>query len=528
MYKILVADSLPNEILSKYDKSKNITVDNKSGISKEELIDILPDYDGLVVRSRTKVTADVLAKGEKLKVIGRAGAGVDNIDTVESTNRGIIVMNTPGGNTIAATEHTVAMMLAMMRNIPRANMSLLEEKWDRKTYMGNELYKKTIGVVGLGKIGYGVAKRLKSFDATILAYDPIVTKDMADRIGVKLVELDELIKKSDIITIHAPKIKETIDLFNKEKLDKCKDGVFIVNCARGGIVNERDLLSALESGKVAAAALDVYTSEPPTDFALVKHPKVIATPHLGASTEEAQVNVADMILSQMIEYFEKNVARNAVNFVSVDEEIQSIIAPFNELALRLGKLFNQSKQGRLKEVAVRFYGDANNVPIEPVSAYLMVGALKGAETELINPVNSLAICRDRGISIEIAKKDMALTSHTNLIACDFKTDVGFYHFAGTVFANDNFHLTECGEFTCDGNLVGSMLFVENEDIPGVVGHLGLVLANYNVNIGNLSLGRLKDKKDALNVFNLDSPIGEGVLKELKEVKGVKQVYTVEI
>jgi D-3-phosphoglycerate dehydrogenase len=528
MYKILVADSLPKHILEKYDKSKNISVDNKSGISKEELMEILPEYDGLVVRSRTKVTADVLAKSEKLKVIGRAGAGVDNIDTEESTNRGIIVMNTPGGNTVAATEHTIAMMLALMRNIPRANMSLLDEKWDKKNYVGHELYEKTIGVVGLGKIGYGVAKRLKAFDATILGYDPIVTKEMADRIGVKLVELDELVDQSDIITIHAPKMPETIDLFNKERLAKCKDGVVIVNCARGGIVNETDLLAALESEKVAAAALDVYSSEPLTDYALAKHSNVVATPHLGASTQEAQEKVADMILDQMIEYFEKNVARNAVNFLSVDEEIQPVIAPYFELAQRLGKIFNQGKQGRLQEVSIRFYGDAINVPVEPISAHLMVGALQGAETELVNPVNSLAICRDRGISIEIAKKDLALTSHTNLIACDFKTDEGFYHFAGTVFAKDQFHLTECGEFTCDGNLEGNMLFVENEDIPGVVGQLGLVLANYEVNIGHLSLGRLEDKKDALNVFNLDSPIGEGVIKELREVKGVKQVYTAEI
>jgi D-3-phosphoglycerate dehydrogenase len=528
MYKILIADSLPKHILDKYDKSKNITIVDKIGISKEELIEILPEYHGLVVRSRTKVSADVLAKADKLKVIGRAGAGVDNIDTVESTNRGIIVMNTPGGNTVAATEHTIAMMLALMRNIPRANMSILDEKWDKKKYIGHELFEKTIGVIGLGKIGYGVAKRLKAFDATIIGYDPIVTKEMADRIGVKLVELDELTDQSDIITIHAPKIPETIDLFDKERLAKCKDGVILINCARGGIVNEADLLAALESGKVAAAALDVYTSEPLTDYKLAKHPNVVATPHLGASTQEAQEKVADMILDQMVEYFEKNVARNAVNFVSVDEKIQPVIAPYFDLAQRLGKIFNQSKQGRLKEVAIRFYGDAIKVPVEPISAHLMVGALKGAETELINPVNSLAICRERGISIEIAKKDLALTSHTNLIACDFKTDKGFYHFTGTVFAKNNFHLTECGEFTCDGKLEGNMLFVENDDIPGVVGQLGLVLANYNVNIGHLSLGRLKDKKDALNIFNLDSPIGDGVIKELKEVKGVKQVYTAEV
>lgn len=313
MFKILVSDSLPQHILEKYNKSDNITVDDKSGISKEELMEILPEYDGLVVRSRTKVTADVFEKADKLKIIGRAGAGVDNIDTNEATNRGIIVMNTPGGNTVAATEHSIAMLLALMRNIPRANMSLLDEKWDRKTYIGHELFEKTIGVIGLGKIGYGVAKRLKAFDATILAYDPIVTKELADRIGAQLVEMNELLEKSDIITVHAPKMPETIDLINKDRLAKCKDGVVIVNCARGGIVNEADLLEALDSGKVAAAAIDVYSSEPPADFTLAKHPKVVATPHLGASTEEAQVKVADMILDQMIEYFEKNVARNAVN-----------------------------------------------------------------------------------------------------------------------------------------------------------------------------------------------------------------------
>ncbi len=300
-------------------------------------------------------------------------------------------------------------------------------------------------------------------------YDPIVTKEVADQVGAKLVDLDELLQKSEIITVHAPKMPETINLINAEKIELCKDGVFIVNCARGGIVNEADLLAALMSGKVAGAAIDVYSSEPPTDFALVKHAHVVATPHLGASTQEAQVKVADMILAQMCEYFEKNVARNAVNFISLEPEIQKKINPYFDLARRLGQIFNQCREGRLQEVAVRFYGEILQVPVEPIAAHLMVGALKGAETELINPVNSLSICRERGISIEIAKKDLALTSHTNLIACDFKTDTGFYHFAGTVFARDQLHLTECGEFTCDANIAGNMLFIENNDVPGVVG-----------------------------------------------------------
>ena len=528
MHKILIADSLPQDILSKYDNSKSISIENKAGIAKEELITILPQYNGLVVRSRTKVTAEVIGAGKNLKVIGRAGAGVDNIDTAEATKRGIIVMNTPGGNTIAATEHTIAMMLAAMRNIPRANMSLLEEKWDRKTFMGHELFEKTIGVLGLGKIGFGVAKRLAAFDSKILVYDPIVTKDIATSIGAQLVELNELLENSDIITIHAPKIPETMNLINKDRLKKCKNGVVIVNVARGGIVNEADLLEALNNGKVSSAAIDVYSSEPPTDFELVKHPHVVATPHLGASTIEAQEKVAEMILTQMKEYFENNVARNAVNFISLEPEIQSKIAPYFELAHRVGTVFNQCKSGRLEEITIRFYGDIVSLPIEPIAAYLLVGALSGAETEIINPVNALAMSRERGISIEIAKKDQALTSHTNLIACDFKTDRGFYHFAGTVFAKNKFHLTECGNFTCDANLEGNMLFVENEDIPGIIGQVGSILANYKVNIGHLSSGRFKDKKTALNVFNLDTSVGKGVIEDLKKVKHITQVYLTNI
>jgi D-3-phosphoglycerate dehydrogenase len=528
MYKILIADALPKDIIEKYNGTANLQVDDKAGISKEDLITAIPEYDGLVVRSRTKVTAEIIDAAKNLKVIGRAGAGVDNIDSQAATSRGIIVMNTPGGNTIAAAEHSIAMMLSTIRNIPNANSDMKQEKWEKKKHTGNELFEKVIGIIGLGKIGREVAKRLIAFDTTLLVFDPLLTSDMADRLGVKLVELDELLEHSDIITIHAPKMPETIDLINKDRLKRCKDGVILINCARGGIVNEQDLLDALNSGKVAKAALDVFSSEPPNDFTLAKHLNVVATPHLGASTEEAQTKVADQILAQMEEYFNKNVARNAVNFESVEPEMQKIIAPYFGLAERLGSVFRGMKSGRLKEMSIRFYGDILELPIEPISAHLIVGALKGTETELVNPVNAFAICKDRGISIEIAKKDKVLTSHTNLISCDLKTDTGFYHFAGTVYAKDIFHLTECGEFSCDANLDGHMLFIENDDIPGVVGHLGISLASYKVNIGFLSLARLKKKNIALNIFTLDSPIGVGVIEDLKKVKGVKQLYIVDL
>ena len=289
MFRILIADSLPEAIIDQY-RSDKIEIDNRAGISKDELIEALPEYDGLVVRSRTKVTADVLEHAKKLKVIGRAGAGVDNIDTKEATRRGIIVENTPGGNTIAATEHTIALILAALRNISPAAGAMKAESWDRKKYMGNELFQKTVGIIGLGKIGREVAKRVKAFETTLLGYDPILSSEMADRMGIKLVGIDELIAQSDVITIHAPKMPETINMINAERLKKCKSNALLINCARGGIVNEADLAAALDSGHLSMAAVDVFESEPPIDWTLAMHPKVLATPHLGASTRDTGTN----------------------------------------------------------------------------------------------------------------------------------------------------------------------------------------------------------------------------------------------
>ncbi len=527
MFKILIADSLPADILNKYDKTEGISVVNKTGISREELIAEIGDYDGLVVRSRTKVTADVMAASKKLKVIGRAGAGVDNIDTDEATKRGIIVMNTPGGNTMAAAEHTLAMMLAGLRNIAPANASMRQEKWDRKSFLGHEIYQKTVGVVGLGKIGREVARRLNAFGATVLGYDPILTSEHAARLGIKLVDLDQLYAQSDIITLHVPKMAETLNMINSASLAKCKDGVMIVNCARGGIINEEDLAAALESGKVSLAAIDVWSSEPPADFSLARHPRVLATPHLGASTEEAQVKVADQILDQMIHYFTKNVARNAINFVSVDEEIQGLIAPFFELARRLGSVFNQIKNGRLREISVRYYGTTLDVPVEPITSYLLMGALKSAtenpDIELVNPVNALTIARERGVSIEIAKKDTPLTVHTNAIACDFITDNSTVHLAGSVVGQNIFHLIEYGAFKLSAELGGQMLFIENDNVPGIIGKVGSILGEVNININHMSSGRDGDAREALNVFNVDGHLQSDLHVKLEDVSGINRV-----
>lgn len=524
MFKILVADSLPAEVLSKYDKTEGVSVINKNGISMEDLKKEIAEYDGLVVRSRTKVTADIIDAAINLKVIGRSGAGVDNVDAAAATKRGIIVMNTPGGNTMAATEHTIALLLAGLRNIANANVSIRKGEWDRKTYIGHELYQKTIGVIGLGKIGQEVAKRLAAFDTRLIGFDPILTSETADMLGVKLVDLETLLKESDIITIHAPKMPETIDMLNAKNMTLCKDGVIIVNCARGGIVNEKDLIAMLDKGKVGLACIDVFSSEPPADFDLAKHAKVLATPHLGASTEEAQTKVADQILEQMIDYFQKNVARNAVNFRSVEENLQPIIAPFYEVALRVGSVFNAIKPGRLKEVNVRYYGDVLNVPVEPITAYLLVGALRSPDGVNINPVNALTIAREGGINIEIAKKDAPLTVHTNAIACDFITENGTIHLAGSNVGVNISHLIEYGEFKLAAEMEGMMLIVENDNVPGIIGKVGTILGDVNVNISHVSSGRDGNTKKALNVFNIKGNVDDALLMKIKGIRGVNQVF----
>ncbi len=529
MFKIMVSDSLPTDILEKYNQTEGIEVVNKIGISMDDLKNEIADYDALVIRSRTKVKADILTAATNLKVIGRAGAGVDNVDTEEATKRGIIVMNTPGGNTMAATEHTIAMMLAGLRNIAPANASMLQGKWDRKTYIGNEIYQKTIGIVGLGKIGQEVAKRLASFDAKILGYDPIITSETAARLGVKLVDLNELLEQSDIVTIHAPKMPETIDMINAENLKLCKDGVMFVNCARGGIINEPAIMEALDNGKVGLACIDVFSSEPPADFKLAQHPKVLATPHLGASTEEAQTKVADQILEQIIEYAQKNVARNAVNFVSVDEEIQEFIAPFFKLAEKMGTVFNQIKPGRLKEISVRYYGNVLDVPVEPITSYLLVGALKSDnDVANINPVNAMTIAREGGVSLEIAKKDTPLTVHRNAIACDFITENGTIHLAGSFVGLNIFHLIEYGDFKLSAELSDQLLIIENNNVPGIIGKVGTLLGEVNVNISQMSSGRDGDEKMALNVFNVRGNISSDTLNNLEKINGINKVLLAKI
>ena len=531
-YRVLVADSLPGDVLEAW-QNETLEVMNRAGISAEELKQEIQNADALVVRSRTKVTADLLQAASRLKVIGRAGAGVDNIDLSAATRSGIIVMNTPGGNTIAATEHTIGLMLAALRNIPQAHLSMKEHQWDRKRFIGRELFEKTIGIIGLGKIGREVARRLSAFQVNLLGYDPFLTPELADRLGVKLVSLDELFQQADIITLHTPKMPETLNLVNKDRLAQCKDGVVIVNCARGGLVNEQDLLEALNAGKVGAAAFDVFENEPPQNWELVDHPRVIATPHLGASTREAQEKVARQILEQIAYFFETGVPKNAVNFMAVDEKLLPVLQPYFELAYRLGQagaqIGSSNGHARLTAVSVRFYGDVTKLPVDPITSHLLMGVFRkssgnGQPTEFINAVNAMPLARERGVEIEISRKDHPLTSHTHLIACDFHFGNEMVHLSGTVYAKGIFRLVEFDKYNVDANLNGSMIIIENEDVPGVIGKTGLILADHRINIAHVSSGRLKESGTAVNIFNVEGEITPAVLEEIQNIPQVKRVW----
>lgn len=536
MFRILVADSLPEDVILSFKDAEGIAIENRAGISADELKKIFPEFDGLVVRSRTKVTAEILTAGERLKVIGRAGAGVDNIDIKEATHRGIVVMNTPGANTIAATEHTIAMMLATLRNIPAANAKMRLKEWDKKSFVGREIYHKTVGIIGLGKIGREVARRLKAFEAKVLGYDPILTPEVAHSLGVELVDFDTLLKNADIITIHAPKMPETINMLNAEKFALCRDGVVIVNCARGGLVNEEDLLSALESGKVSAAAVDVFTSEPPTDWRLVQHPHCVTTPHLGASTREAQEKVAGKIFQQIQEYALMGIAQNAVNFVSVDEAILPKIRPYFELARRLGALFNQIRESRLKKVHLGLMGSLSKFPADPIASYLMAetfqtSALKDMPhgVDLINEVNATAIAREKGVTIETTKSDRSLNGHPNFMECTFQTEKQEIRLAGSVLEKRLFRLIEFDGFQVDAELFGKLVIIVNEDVPGIIGKVGTVLGNNRINISHVTSGRRKERKLACNIFNVEGDLDAAKLREqLREIPHLNSVQLVDL
>ena len=524
--KILISDAIES-VCTELLTSAGFEVDNKPGIKPADLKLIIGGYEALVVRSGTQVTADIIAAGTRLRAIGRAGAGVDNIDVEAATRRGVIVMNTPGGNTVSTAEHTLSLLLSLARNIPQANASLKEGKWDRKKYTGMELYGKTVGIIGLGKIGREVAVRCQSFGMTTIGYDPVLGADVASRQNIELVALEAIYARSDIITVHTPLNDETKNLLGTKTLPLCKQGVRIINCARGGIVDEEAILSSLESGHVGGYALDVFVKEPPGDHPLLKHPHVVATPHLGASTEEAQEKVARQIAEQLSDVLLERGLSGAVNAEVVRSAFRPDLHPFMLLGEKLGRLHAQLMSGKLKRITLAMSGSFPSGSSEAVGAAVLKGIFSHVLTEPVNLVNAPLIAKERGVQLEETTGGES-AAYTHLLALTVQTDRERRMFAGTVFGSSLLRLVQCDDYHLEVNPEGHLLFYRNIDRPGMLARVGSELASAGINIGGLALGRDNQGKNALTIVSVDSAIPAAVLGKLEAIEGVYEVRAVSL
>ena len=526
MAKVLVSDSIDQvgiDILSQVAQ-----VDVKTGLPVEELIKIIPEYDALMLRSGTRVTSEILEAGTQLKIIGRAGVGVDNIDVPAATRQGIIVVNSPEGNTIAAAEHALAMMLSLSRYIPDANVSVKEKKWDRKSYIGSEVYKKTLGVVGLGKIGSHVATVAKAMSMKILAYDPFISKERADQLGCTLVDLDFLFSESDYITLHVPKTPETTHLINAQTLAKMKPTVRIVNCSRGGIIDENALADAVEAGKIAGAALDVFEQEPLSESRLRElGSKVILTPHLGASTEEAQVNVAIDVAEQIRDVLLGLPARSAVNIPGLTPDVMEKLRPYLRLAETLGTLVGQLAGGRIERLTVKLQGDLAEVNSQPIVVASTKGLLSQALRERVNYVNAAIEAKERGIRV-IETKDASIRDYSGSLFLEAQGSMGEHSVAGALLSNGEIRITDLDDFPINVLPSNNMLFTLHRDMPGIIGKIGSLLGSFNVNIASMQVGRKIVRGDAIMAISLDDPLPEGLLTEITKVAGIRDAYTVKL
>lgn len=520
--KVLISDDLSKQGIEILKKA-GLDVDVRSGMKPEELKAVIKDYDGLIIRSATKVTAEIVEAATKLKVIGRAGSGLDNVDRAAATKKGIVVMNTPGGNTITTAEHAIALLFSVARQIPQADASMKAGKWEKKKFMGVELYKKTIGVLGIGNIGSQVARRCLCLGMNVLAYDPFLSDEKAAELGVKKVDLAELFRNSDFITIHTPLTPETKNLINKETLSMMKNGVRIINCARGGIVNERDLLEALESGKVAGAALDVFEQEPaPPDHPLVRHPRVICTPHLGAATVEAQENVAIAIAEQIVDYLVHGVIRNAVNFPSIPPDQVPVLQPYIDLAERIGLFASHLFEGGITEVTLEYRGEAAGINTAPVTIAAIKGLLTPLLQETVNFVNAPIIAKERGIDVKETKAKEA-GDYSTLLSLKVKSPQKELLVSGTLFSRRSPRIVYIDRFPVEIIPEGIMLLMYNYDRPGVIGNIGTLLGKNNINIGRMHFGRESQGGLAISVVNIDSEVSDAILDEIKRLPNIISV-----
>ena len=522
MPKVLISDKM-SPVAAEIFTQKGVEVDVKPGMSVEELTSCIGDYDGLAIRSSTKVTEDILAAAANMKVIGRAGIGVDNVDIPAATARGVVVMNTPFGNSITTAEHAISMMMALARQIPQANDSTQAGKWEKSKFMGVELYGKTLGVIGCGNIGAIVISRAKGLQMRVIGFDPFMSEDRAKELGIEKVELDTLFTQSDFMTLHVPKNEHTANIIDADAISKMKDGVRIINCARGGLIDEAALLDALNAGKVAGAALDVFAEEPAKNSPLFGHPNLVCTPHLGASTSEAQVNVAVQVAEQMADYLVSGAVQNALNTASISAEDAPKLKPYMSLAEQLGGFAGQITESAIKRIAIRYEGTVAGLNTKPLTAIIVANALKPM-MDSVNMVNAVTRAKDQGIAIDETVNDQS-TDWKSAITLTIETENRESRsVSGALFTGKEPRLVEIEGVRIEAAITPNMLFIRNKDKPGMIGDVGKVLGDAGINIADFRLGRTAPGEQAICLIAVDDAPASEVLDKaaaLDQVQSIK-------
>ncbi len=529
MQKILVSDPISEIGLKKLLTAEDIKVDIKTGLKPEELKQLISEYHGLMVRSETKVTREILEAAVNLKVIGRAGVGVDNIDLKRATELGIVVLNAPDGNTISTAEHTFAMLISMARWIPQADHDLKQGVWNRKKYVGVELNRKVLGIIGLGRIGAELAIRAKAFNMNIIAYDPYTTEERAKQLGVELTTIDEVLEKADFLTVHTPLTKETKYLIAEREFALMKKGVRLLNCARGGIIKETALLKALEDGIVAQAALDVFEEEPPTENRLINNPNVITTPHLGASTKEAQINVAIDVAEELYNYLKGKPFKNAVNLPALNQELLNHVQPYLKLGELIGIILANYLFGAIEKIEIQFAGDIIDREIDILARNVLKGILSQhlGSIGIVNDVNAPLLAKARGIEVVESRLSKS-HGYTNLITVKVKTNYEEKYIAGTLLNGYGARIVNLNGYTVDLIPEGKLLIFDHFDQPGIIGQFGTILGKAKINIATMQVGRKKTGGRAIAILRLDQAVAEEILEELKGINGIENIYQVEL
>jgi D-3-phosphoglycerate dehydrogenase len=525
--KVLISDPLSEVGIRIFEETPGIDVDINTGLAPEELKKIIGQYHGLAIRSATKVTSDIIAAADNLKVIGRAGIGLDNVDIPAASQRGIVVMNTPEGNTITTAEHTIAMIMSLSRNIPQATASLKEGKWEKKTLQGQEVFNKTLGLIGAGHIGQIVAERAKAMKMKVIVYDPYIKPEIVEKLELEPVSLEELLQKSDYVTIHTPKTDETTNLINKKTIAKMKKGAMLINCARGGIVNEDDLYEALKAGSLAGAALDVFVKEPPGNIKLMSLPNFICTPHLGASTKEAQENVARDVAAQIVRYLLHGTVKNAINVPSISTELMTTLKPYATLVEKMGSFQTQLIDSSIVHVQINYAGKVAEYDPTPLTNAMLKGLLTPILRDDVNFINSPLIASERGIKV-VESRTTSSDAFTSLVTLRVKSLEGENVLSGTIFGTTMPRILRINDFYLEAIPEGHNLLIHNLDVPGMIGRITTIIGDQGINIGRMAVSQKKKEKQNVVLLATDAVINDEILGNLCSLENIFSARRIEL